>query len=451
MHDANHPVIALLGATFDSPNLGVGALANGALKCIRDNRTYAHIVLLDYERSSVQSVRLAEGEVCVPVVNLRFSKRVYLRNNIALLLVLATALTWVPSRRIRRWLIDRNLALRSIEQIDLAAAISGGDSFSDIYGLGRLLYVSLPQILVLLLNKKLVLLPQTIGPFRGRLSKGIATYILRRADQVCSRDAAGLQVVADLIGRDATDRKCRFCYDLGFVLDPIPPDHLSVVGLSRTTQSAIPLVGLNVSGLLALGGYSRKNMFGLKIDYEKLIHRLIHHMIARNGVDVLLIPHVFGSDVKSESDEVICERVWHQLREKYEGRLGITRGSYNPSEIKYVIGQCDFVIGSRMHACIAAVSQCVPTACIAYSQKFIGVMEAVGVQASVADARRLSEDEILEVVQNSYDLRHDIRNELKVTVAVVKASILNVLDSAVERDRTEDSHYDWYSKRGHVT
>ena len=46
--------------------------------------------------------------------------------------------------------------------------------------------------------------------------------------------------------------------------------------------------------------------------------------------------------------------------------------------MKYLIGQCDFFVGSRMHSCIAAVSQCVPAVSIAYSDKFIGVMATLG-------------------------------------------------------------------------
>ena len=47
---------------------------------------------------------------------------------------------------------------------------------------------------------------------------------------------------------------------------------------------------------------------------------------------------------------------------------------------KAVIGQCDFFIGSRMHACIAALSQGVPCVGVAYSMKFAGVFDTVGME-----------------------------------------------------------------------
>ena len=57
--------------------------------------------------------------------------------------------------------------MKIISEVDIAVAVSGGDSFSDIYGLSRFFYVALPQLLITIMGKKLVFLPQTIGPLKG--------------------------------------------------------------------------------------------------------------------------------------------------------------------------------------------------------------------------------------------------------------------------------------------
>jgi polysaccharide pyruvyl transferase WcaK-like protein len=51
---------------------------------------------------------------------------------------------------------------------------------------------------------------------------------------------------------------------------------------------------------------------------------------------------------------------------------------------------CGFFIGSRMHACLAAISQCVPTVSIAYSSKFITVMKTFSMGHYVADPRTMN-------------------------------------------------------------
>jgi polysaccharide pyruvyl transferase WcaK-like protein len=127
--------------------------------------------------------------VTVNLVNMRFSKKFYLKNNIALLILLSWILRIVPFRNIREKIIAGNACLARTREANIVAALSGGDSFSDIYGLGRFLYVALPQLFTLSMGKDLVLLPQTIGPFRTAIARRIAAYIISKSRLVYSRDS----------------------------------------------------------------------------------------------------------------------------------------------------------------------------------------------------------------------------------------------------------------------
>ena len=361
----------------------------------------------------------------VQLINIRFSKTFYLKNNIALLIMLALLAKLIPFRRLREKIISLNFWLSRVANADIIASMAGGDSFSDIYGFGRLLYVSLPQFLALVLGKKIVVLPQTIGPFKSGVAKAIAKVILRRASVIYSRDHAGVGETRDLIGLKDADEKVRFCYDVGFVLDPVRPKHVGLQFDNRKEKER-PVVGLNISGLLYMGGYSRDNMFGLKIDYKELIQDLIEFMIGKYNATVMLVPHVFGSD--GESDSVVCQEVYSSLKERYGGRILIAGGEYNQSEIKYIIGLCDFFIGSRMHACIAALSQNVPTVSIAYSSKFIGVMQTIGVAELVADPRNLEKEEIFRVIGDAFEHKAWHRGHLERTMPRVKETVLNLFN-----------------------
>jgi polysaccharide pyruvyl transferase WcaK-like protein len=421
--------VALLGATFETDNMGVGALASGAIKCVLSRYPQARVLLLDYAKSgSVHTLMVDGRQTTVRLVNMRFSNKFYLPNNIAVLLLIALAMKRVPSRKVRSWLASRNRWLCKIEEIDLFAAISAGDNFSDIYGLGRLIYVALPQVLVLLLGKQLVLLPQTFGPYRGKLSRIIAKYILQRAERVYVRDTQSFRQLEGLFGGGRVPDKCEFCYDVAFALDPIAPSQSIVVGLSLSGKRTSSLIGLNLSGLLFMAGYTRNNALGLRSDYKELVYGLIDFLMARKGATVLLVPHVFGTQVGSESDALVCEQVFAALEEKYRGRIGLVRGSYDPGEIKYIIGQCDFFIGSRMHACIAAVSQGVPAVAIAYSDKFLGVMETLGIPSLVVDARKLGKDDILAAVSQCYEKQALIRRHLEKKMPEVRESVLNLFN-----------------------
>jgi len=145
------------------------------------------------------------------------------------------------------------------------------------------------------MGKKLVLLPQTLGPFKGRLANIIAKYILNRADAVYSRDYTGIEEMRKFLGQSFNTSRIRFCYDVGFALDPVKPDNIDLGDLFEKRADNSSVVGLNISGLLFAGGYTQDNMFGLKIDYRELIYTLIDRLMQKKNVMVMLVPHVFGS------------------------------------------------------------------------------------------------------------------------------------------------------------
>ncbi len=413
--------------------MGVNALAAGTIKAFNERYPSGELFLFDYGRTAnTISFRLGNSRVPVKLVNIRFSKKVFLGNNIALLITIATLVRCIPIRWLREKAVSANPTLRRMAEADIVASMAGGDSFSDIYGMGRLLYVSLPQILALLLGKKLVLLPQTIGPFRGATARSIARLIMRRAALIYSRDKPGLEEARKLIGAGHSDGKIRFCYDVGFVVDPAAPPHMDLDGLPEPGRRSAPVVGLNISGLLHMGGYERNNMFGLVVDYRKLVRDLIDHLTGTLGATVLLVPHVFGPREDLESDSTVCEAIYEELGPGRENKLYLARGTYDQGEIKYIIGLCDVFIGSRMHACIAALSQSVPTVSIAYSRKFIGVMESIGVSDLVADPRTLGSEAIIGVIDRVYDQRATIRRQLEQAMPRVKETVLKLFEEILE-------------------
>ena len=417
--------ICVQGAAFDTTNMGVGALAVGTVRAILHRYPEAAVFFLNYEKfPTTYTIPFPDRQVAVPLVNMRFSWRFWLRNNIAFLLFLTALMKLFPFPALRRRWIAGNNCLRHLDESDLVVAISGGDSFSDIYGLERLLYVSLPQILALWAGKRLILLPQTLGPFKSRLAQAIAKYIMKRAEAIYSRDHVGVKLGLEMLGANGRAGKLRFSYDVGFLLDPLPPERVDVVGLEIHPRVAVCRIGLNPSGLLFTGGNSPQNMFGLKVKYDKLVYDLIDLLIEQKQTEVLLVPHVFGQN--TESDSTVCAKIYDALKEKYPGKIGWIRGSYNQSEIKHVIGMCDFLIGSRMHACIAAISQNVPAVAIAYSDKFVGVMESVGVGSIVLDPRKMTDGEILRAIGQAYAQRASLRRQLEETIPPLKSRVLEL-------------------------
>ncbi len=419
--------IGILGATFDTPNLGVSALAAGSVRCLHKRYPEAHLFFLDYEPEVTRTVMEEDGPISVPLVQMRFSKKFWLPNNIALLLLLAVICRLLPFKGLRVALMKRNRVFRTICEAETFTAVSGGDSFSDLYGLPRFLYVSLPQILALVLEKPLVQLPQTYGPFRGSFARWIARQIVRRSERAFCRDFSSLDKMFEVDRGAPRPGNAAFCYDMAFGIDSIAPQSIDIDGIDINEPRSGNLVGVNVSGLLYREACGGRNTFGIRANYRSTVLSVIDFFISEGNCTVLLVPHVFGMEADSESDLEVCKELFAELEPRYRGRIGIACGTYGPNEIRYIIGQCDFFTGSRMHACIAAWSQCIPAVAIAYSDKFLGVLSTIGVDSLAADARRLSHEDLLDTLKRSFRTREATEAKLRSAIPDVRMAVHQML------------------------
>jgi len=429
--EKKHTKICLLGVSFDTGNMGVSALAESSIKIIVNRWPDAEVTLLgtgvtDTERNLAVSGR----EVRVRTRRLRFCKNIFLRSHCFVLLLNAMLIRLMPFQSIKNLLSRVNPYVKMLLETDKAFDITGGDSFSDIYGMRRfLIFGFLQKWLITLYRKELVLLPQTYGPWSSPVTRLMARLILRRSGAVYARDRAGVKDVKDILGNQDVNGKVRFMPDVAFVLDPHEPDSIDIGHLAEARGEDSVVVGLNVSGLLFNGGYTQENMFSLKIDYRKLIYSAVESMMKDKRVLVLLVPHVFTPHRPVEDDPGACAEVFERLNEEFPGRIFLTRGQYDHTDIKYVIGLCDFFIGSRMHACIAALSQCIPAVGIAYSKKFHGVFESIGLGTCVAEAYRCSDEDVLSVIEAAFERREQTTRHLKEVIPGIKADILDALEA----------------------
>lgn len=416
--------VCLMGASFDTGNQGVAALATSLVGLVKKVSPGASICFFVGAKSpSSHAVRLADRTVDVDIINYRMSPRARLSEHILWLFLMAVIQKWLPF--LRSSIVGRNAALKRIAEADLVGDIRGGDSFSDIYGVRGFVMGSLPSIIALLLGKRLILFPQTYGPYSSKTAQLLARWILSRAGRILSRDKEGLDVVKAMLETSDRKRQAEFCPDVAFALDSVPVEQPDIQPpLDR--KAVTPLVGFNVNGLLYNGGYTRDNMFGLAMDYTAFVHRLAEEVLAKTEAHLLLIPHTFAPAGHVESDNEASQHVLESLAPRFPGRAHVVCREYDQSEIKSIISLCDFFIGSRMHACIAALSQGVPAVGVAYSRKFKGVFDSVGVGEVVVDARNTSTEDAVTRIMKTFDERVALRSTLSSRLSELRALLFDV-------------------------
>lgn len=277
-------------------------------------------------------------------------------------------------------------------RFDALMDISEGDSFSDIYGFARFWHHCFPKLLALRMGRPLFLLPQTIGPFKSSVSSRLAKYVLRKATRVWCRDALSANIAGSLAGR------ADICVypDLAFAL-PYEKDNDHGGVCCR--------VGINVSALIWHGGYRQSNDFALTCDYQKLTCAQIDYFLSK-GCEVHLIPHVFATGMAVEDDMLLSRR----LQARYPAVV-VPPAFVNPVQAKSYISGMDFMVGARMHACIAAYSSGVPVFPLAYSRKGTGLFVATLEHKWTGDMMMSDDQTLLRQTRDAFCARDVLKDQ----------------------------------------
>lgn len=211
--------------------------------------------------------------------------------------------------------------------------------------------------------------------------------------------------------------------DPAFLLDRQPGKYPDGLGQR-------PYIGMNVSPLVQ----------NLEQDSDitmKNYRELIRMILTDTDRDIALIPHV----VWTHGDDRIP---LGQLYEEFEdsGRIYLVEDQ-NCMQLKDIISGCEFFIGARTHATIAAYSTCVPTLVVGYSVKASGIARDLfgSEEGYVLPVQQLEEkDDLTNAFNVLYARKEEIHKHLTDMmpnyiqgVEIAKKAVEELFDHTTER------------------
>jgi polysaccharide pyruvyl transferase WcaK-like protein len=240
----------------------------------------------------------------------------------------------------------------------------------------------------------------SVGPFDEHVYDH-ARNILRTLDLICARDVLSYEY---MLAMGLTNVK--------LVADPafrLPAEEVPGLDLPRDA----PVVGFGAShGFPIYLGISGK-------EYVQKSAGLIAEILERTDARVALLPHVFYRDSR-EDDYQVCEEIVRAIGGSERVWMPGHRG-LNAKQLKYVTGLCSMVVGARMHAIIAAISQGIPSVVFTYSVKSKGLFQQVyGHQDYVLDYASISDGRAHKVILDVYLRRQEICAAMAPGVALMK-------------------------------
>jgi polysaccharide pyruvyl transferase WcaK-like protein len=419
----NDPLrLCLLGASVDTGNEGVSALCLSILRGVFEREPSARVTVFDNALGSgTLSVSFGGRTFAYDRCGIRRSRRLYLKESLFRV-------------RLAARFGGRNPVTDALRGADAALDITGGDSFTDLYGQGRFRAGSTAKEVALRLSGGLVLMPQTYGPFRDERTQRHASRLVRGAAAAWARDEQSFESLRGLLGGAFDATRHHSGVDVAFRLGaeeparPLPDDVKRV--LDRTSPG--PVVGFNVSGLVYNRADEARRAYGLGCDYRAIVHEVIGSLAGEDGTRIILVPHVHAhhGDYRFESDHAACESVRAALPAKARESI-VVLPELGAAELKWVISRTDWFCGTRMHSAIAALSSGVPCAALAYSLKTRGVFATCGQEEHVADLRSATTEGAIAAVVGSWRSREAARASLAARLPATLAAADRQMDEVV--------------------
>lgn len=246
---------------------------------------------------------------------------------------------WLP--RPFRKLLLRKMSIVLEADVDVILDASGF-SYGDQWNPLILRQVAQDVIRLKKHNKQYIFLPQALGPFEVYENKVWAEKAFLNADLVFARDEDSLKFLQNV----GCSPGIRHAPDFTNLISPVVK--------SKYKHLAKQVAVIPNSKML-----STKNRDSRWVErYVDILVSCILIMQSK-GESVFLLNH------EGESDFDICLKINAKLSVKLE----IIQPE-NALDVKAVIGQCKFVVCSRYHGCVSALSQQVPCIGTSWSHKY---------------------------------------------------------------------------------
>jgi colanic acid/amylovoran biosynthesis protein len=200
-----------------------------------------------------------------------------------------------------------------------------------------------------------ILMPQSFGPFSERRKAALARAAVSNAALVFARD----------------EESFGYLHGLGCAGDNVVSS-LDYTGVLNT-HPAFACSSARQNRLVIIPNVKIKQKMGedVEADYVRQLAEIGKLARGKHGIDVSVAMHTHRKDLK------LAERVAHLSEAKVF--------SGDPLEIRRFIGESRFVVTSRFHGLMNALSQGVPALSIGWSHKYNELMRAYGLGGYAVD------------------------------------------------------------------
>jgi colanic acid/amylovoran biosynthesis protein len=282
------------------------------------------------------------------------------------------------------------------KEADLIIPVGGGYLGSN-YGFmptANLAFIVHPFLFAHLLGKPTINYAQSVGPFGNKIEEHMAKFAVRRLTGIIVRENISFQ----LLQKWGVTKNVLLSVDSGFLFTSSgKEDFRKELGIS--------------DGRILIGITVRNWLKGEKqVKYEETVAKLCDYIVRRHNAVIIFIPQVTVMSHKDD-DRESSQRVYGFMEHKKHAHVIIQQ--YDHNTIKAAYGSLDYLIGTRFHSIIFALTAYVPSIAIEYEYKTRGIMADLGLEKWVVDIQKIDLGHMIKLFDELIAQRDHYIDDLK--------------------------------------
>jgi colanic acid/amylovoran biosynthesis protein len=298
--------------------------------------------------------------------------------------------------------------LTSLRSADLVLSAGGGNFYTNtIIGKDFILNVLL-LFFAGLLNKTIVMLPQSFGPVRTKCQMKLLKGGLKFAKKIYVREAQSYEF---LVRIGINPQVVQLIPDLALLsnCEPRKPNR----------KNETYKIGMTI-----INRGAQTKTFKFQESYQVAIIKFIHKIIEQTNAELFIFVQCYGPS-QDQNDNLISTFIYNRFCEVSD-RIHLLNEYKNSNDLLCDLAEMDIMIASRMHSAIFSLATNTPSILIGYQPKSKGLFDLFGLQKYFMDITEVNAEKLYSL---SADLFSNYRNISDQEIAILHDVRSTILES----------------------
>lgn len=312
------------------------------------------------------------------------------------------------------YLINKYDNFKTLSESDFIVVCGGGF-------LGGKKLESLMHLFQMYINTKfkkdVYVMGNSIEPMTNKLVKKYTNKVLKKMTHVYAREIITYEYLKTILPKS----KFSLIPDMAFMLEDNYKKNSMIDELKKEAKN---VYGITVRKWNFPNSKNPKEK--MKIYIDSIIEFMDKEISKKNYF--VFVPQVI---VGYADDTDVAKEIKAGLKNP-DGFI-IIEDDLSPNEIKSLISNFNYFIGTRMHSNIFATSMKIPTLAIAYEKKTVGIMHTVGLDEYVIDIENIDFNILEEKVKLLAKNSETIIKQLNVRIELLREEILEKMNKELTK------------------